>query len=77
MDPASVFGTEAAVLTNAKPLLALISYIVGEVHRFEKDCLELTNSYIDLSLALLEHERELKDIKAREDFKIVCKKSIF
>jgi hypothetical protein len=71
MDPASAFATEGAVLQNAASLVALLGYILEkarEARRFKKDCLELTNSCIDLSLAFLEHQRELKDIRTREDF---------
>jgi hypothetical protein len=69
--PLEVFGAESAALSNATTLLALVGFIVEkakEVRKFKDDCLELTDTCITLSLAYLEHENELRDIRSTKEF---------
>jgi hypothetical protein len=68
----SVSGLDIlGALDNGASLLALLGFIVSkvrEVHRFHKDCQELTSTCITLSLTFLDHQKALQDTRLREDF---------
>jgi hypothetical protein len=77
--PLDFLGAEGAALSNATTLLAFIAYItekVKEVRAFRKECLDLTDTCINLSLAYLENEEQLKEARSGKDFK-ECLRSVY
>ena len=77
--PLDALGAESAALSNATTLLALVGYLIQkarEVRRFRRDCLDLTDTCINLSLAYLENERELKETRSVKDL-AECLQSVY
>ncbi|KAF2476012.1 uncharacterized protein BDR25DRAFT_89864 [Lindgomyces ingoldianus] len=71
ISPLNILSTEAAVLDNVTSLIALLGYIVSkvrEVRGFRKDCQELTNTCIALSLTYLDNKKALEDAKLKSEF---------
>lgn len=64
-------GAESAALGNVRTVIDLVGFIVRkaqEAKSFRSECLLLANLSINLSLAFLDHEKELKDIRTKSDF---------
>ncbi|KAH0566340.1 hypothetical protein GP486_000276 [Trichoglossum hirsutum] len=69
--PLDILSAEAAALNNATSLIALLGYIVSkvrEVRGFRKDCQELTNTCIALTLTYLDNKKALEDTKLKSEF---------
>jgi hypothetical protein len=76
LDP---FPLEVSVLANASALLTVIGYIVEKARAancFQKECRELTNISINLSMTFLDHSKELKDLRSSGDFQ-QCLKEVY
>ncbi|RSL84294.1 hypothetical protein CEP51_004000 [Fusarium floridanum] len=71
MEALAILGAQAAVLQNATALIEALGAIVEkarEAKNFRRQCLELSNMCISLSMAFLNHEADLKDTQARNEF---------
>ena len=69
--PHEILGAEAAALANASSLYALVGFIVRtaqHVVRFPKECQELANICINLSVKLTEPEGRLDDVRTSHEF---------
>ncbi|KAF2258978.1 hypothetical protein CC78DRAFT_548673 [Lojkania enalia] len=69
--PLDILSAEAAVLDNVTSLIALLGYIVSkvrEVRGFRKDCHELTNTCIALTLTYLDNKKALEVTKLKGEF---------
>jgi hypothetical protein len=78
--PLNALSAEAAVLDNATSLIALLGYIVSkvrEVRRFRKDCQELTNTCIALTLTFLDNQNALQDTRLRDEFSLCLQEVYF
>ena len=75
----AALGTESAALGNTRTTIDVVGFIVTkaqEAKRFRNECLELTNQCIGLSLAILEHEKELKNVHTRVEFQ-ACLRDVY
>jgi hypothetical protein len=66
-----VLGAESAALGNVRTIIDLVGLIVKtaqEAKSFRSECLDLTNLCINLSLAFLDHENELKNVRTKTGF---------
>lgn len=69
--PLAALGAEAAVLGNVRTIIDLVGFIVKksqEAKSFRRECLDLTNQCIGISLAFLEHEKDLQNVHTRAEF---------
>ncbi|KAF2682308.1 hypothetical protein K458DRAFT_488947 [Lentithecium fluviatile CBS 122367] len=69
--PLDILSAEADILNNVTSLVALLGYIVNtvrEVRGFRKDCQDLTNTCIALSLTFLDNKKALEDTKLKGEF---------
>jgi hypothetical protein len=75
----AILGAEAAALGNARTVIDLVGFIVAkaqEARSFKTECLQLTNMCINLSMAFLEHEKQLSDLRTKKEFE-QCLRDIY
>ncbi|KAM5349063.1 hypothetical protein ACJ41O_008886 [Fusarium nematophilum] len=71
MEALAILGAQAAVLQNTTVLLEIVGAIVEkarEAKNFRRNCLELSNMCINLSMAFLNHEADLRGTQAKDEF---------